>query len=257
MFYGQVEGTGLVVLDPRFHECFAGYVRVERLWTGARWSEGPAWFGAGRYLVWSDIPNNRMMRYDETSGAVSVFRQPSNNSNGNTVDKSGTAGHLRAWRAARQPHRDRRRDHHHRRALEGQAAQFAQRRGGQVRRFDLVHRSQLRHRRRQRGRPGRVRDRRIACLSGRSRQRRGRAGDRQYGEAERSGLLSRRKPALCGRYRGDPCGKRPAPHPPLRGVEERPERQGRRGVRRAPWLECSTVSGSTGAGASGPARARA
>jgi gluconolactonase len=97
MFYGQVEGTGLVVLDPRFHECFAGYVRVERVWTGARWSEGPAWFGAGRYLVWSDIPNNRMLRYDETSGAVSVFRQPSNNSNGNTVDNQGrlvTCEHL-------------------------------------------------------------------------------------------------------------------------------------------------------------------
>ena len=89
MYYGQVEGTGLVVLDPRFHECFAGYVRVERLWTGARWSEGPAWFGPGRYLIWSDIPNNRMLRYDETSGAVSVFRQPSNNSNGNTVDNQG------------------------------------------------------------------------------------------------------------------------------------------------------------------------
>ena len=89
MHYGQIEGTGLVVLDPRFHECFAGYVRVERLWTGAQWSEGPAWFGAGRYLVWSDIPNNRMLRYDDTSGAVSVFRQPSNNSNGNTVDNQG------------------------------------------------------------------------------------------------------------------------------------------------------------------------
>ena len=51
--------------------------------------EGPAWFAAGRYLVWSDIPNNRMMRFDETDGSVSVFRQPSNNSNGNTVDREG------------------------------------------------------------------------------------------------------------------------------------------------------------------------
>ena len=56
------------VLDPRFRQCFAGHVRVERLWTGARWAEGPAWFAAGRYLVWSDIPNNRMLRYDETDG---------------------------------------------------------------------------------------------------------------------------------------------------------------------------------------------
>ena len=62
MHFGQVEGTDIVVLDPRFKRLFAGYVRVERLWTGAVWSEGPAWFAAGRYLVWSDIPNNRMLR---------------------------------------------------------------------------------------------------------------------------------------------------------------------------------------------------
>jgi gluconolactonase len=89
MYHGQVEGTDIVVLDRRFNACFAGHVRVERLWTGARWSEGPAWFAAGRYLVWSDIPNNRMMRYVEPSGEVSVFRERSNNSNGNTVDNHG------------------------------------------------------------------------------------------------------------------------------------------------------------------------
>ena len=97
MHHGQVEGTDLVVLDPRFKPLFAGYVRVERLWTGARWSEGPAWFAAGRYLVWSDIPNNRMLRYVEPSVEVSVFREPSNNSNGNTVDNQGrlvTCEHL-------------------------------------------------------------------------------------------------------------------------------------------------------------------
>ncbi len=97
MFYGQIEGTDLVVLDKRFKACFAGYMRVERLWTGARWSEGPAWFAAGRYLVWSDIPNNRMLRFVEPSGEVSVFREPSNNSNGNTVDNQGrlvTCEHL-------------------------------------------------------------------------------------------------------------------------------------------------------------------
>jgi gluconolactonase len=94
---GQIEGTDIVVLDKRFKPLFAGYVRVEHLWTGARWSEGPAWFPAGRYLVWSDIPNNRMLRFDETSGHVSVFRQPSNNSNGNTIDNQGrlvTCEHL-------------------------------------------------------------------------------------------------------------------------------------------------------------------
>lgn len=87
--FGEIEGTGFEVLDPRFGELFAPHIRVERLWTGARWSEGPAWFAAGRYLVWSDIPNNRMLRYDETDGSVSVFRSPSNNTNGNTVDPQG------------------------------------------------------------------------------------------------------------------------------------------------------------------------
>jgi gluconolactonase len=106
MFYGQLEGTGFEVLDPRFASCLIGHARVERLWTGARWSEGPAWFAAGRYLVWSDIPNNRMLRYDECSGAVGVFRQPSNNSNGNTVDRQGrlvTCEHL-ARRVTRTEH---------------------------------------------------------------------------------------------------------------------------------------------------------
>ncbi len=97
MYFGQLEGTGLVVLDPRFRDCFVGYIRVERLWTGARWSEGPVWFPAGGYLVWSDIPNNRMLRWVESSGEVSVFRKPSNNSNGNTIDNQGrlvTCEHL-------------------------------------------------------------------------------------------------------------------------------------------------------------------
>lgn len=89
MFYGAVEGTGFEPLDLRFNECLVGHARVERLWTGARWAEGPAWFGAGRYLIFSDIPNNRMIRYDDTDGSVSVFRSPSNNSNGNTVDGQG------------------------------------------------------------------------------------------------------------------------------------------------------------------------
>src|ERR1700678_3791779 len=86
MFHGQVEGTDLVVLDKRFGQLFAGYMRVTRHWTGSIWAEGPAWFAAGRYLIWSDIPNNRMLRFVEESGQVSVFRQASNNSNGNNVD---------------------------------------------------------------------------------------------------------------------------------------------------------------------------
>jgi gluconolactonase len=77
------------VVDPRFHKLALPYVQVEKLYTGCRWAEGPAWFAAGRYLVWSDIPNDRMLRWDETDGSVSVFRQPAMNSNGNTVDLQG------------------------------------------------------------------------------------------------------------------------------------------------------------------------
>lgn len=87
--FGVIEGTSFEIIDDAFNECLIGHARVERLWTGARWSEGPAWFAAGRYLVWSDIPNNRMLRWDETDGSVSEFRNPSNNSNGNTVDPQG------------------------------------------------------------------------------------------------------------------------------------------------------------------------
>ncbi|KXF92413.1 SMP-30/gluconolactonase/LRE family protein [Phaeobacter inhibens] len=87
--YGELDGTGFEALDASFNDCFIGHARVERLWTGARWSEGTAWFPAGRYLVWSDIPNDRLMRWDETDGSVSVFRAPSNNTNGNTVDAQG------------------------------------------------------------------------------------------------------------------------------------------------------------------------
>lgn len=77
------------VLDERFRRLVHGNVHLEKLWTGCRWAEGPAWFPAGRYLVWSDIPNDRVLRYDDTDGSVSVFRQPANNANGHTVDREG------------------------------------------------------------------------------------------------------------------------------------------------------------------------
>ena len=81
--------TDYEVLDPRFRECFNRTSHVERLWTGGRWTEGPAYFPAARHLVFSDIPNNRMLRFDECNGSVSVFRQPSGYANGNTVDRQG------------------------------------------------------------------------------------------------------------------------------------------------------------------------
>ena len=77
------------VIDPRFAKYKIPNAVVERLWTGARWAEGPVWFGDSRHLLWSDIPNNRIMRWTEETGEVTVFRHPSNNSNGNTRDKQG------------------------------------------------------------------------------------------------------------------------------------------------------------------------
>ncbi|HEV2685271.1 MAG TPA: SMP-30/gluconolactonase/LRE family protein [Actinomycetota bacterium] len=81
--------SSFAVIDPRFRKLVLPYVHAEKLYTGCRWAEGPAWFAAGRYLVWSDIPNDRMLRWDETDGSVSVFRQPSMNSNGHSVDVQG------------------------------------------------------------------------------------------------------------------------------------------------------------------------
>ena len=79
----------IVTLDPRFEAYHLKLSAVERIATGCRWSEGPVWFGDGRYLLWSDIPNNRIMKWEEETGAVSTFRRPSNFANGNTRDGRG------------------------------------------------------------------------------------------------------------------------------------------------------------------------
>lgn len=76
-------------LDPRFDRLKLGSAAVERLFTGGRWTEGPVWFGDGRFLLWSDIPNDRVLRWTEETGALSVFRQPSRFSNGHTRDREG------------------------------------------------------------------------------------------------------------------------------------------------------------------------
>lgn len=79
----------IVVLDQRFAKYKIGNTPIQRLYTGALWTEGPAWNGVGRYLVWSDIPNNIQLRWLAEDGHVSVFRNPSNSSNGNTFDWEG------------------------------------------------------------------------------------------------------------------------------------------------------------------------
>jgi gluconolactonase len=79
----------VVVLDPRFAKLKANNAAIERLYTGCRWAEGPAWNSAGRYLVFSDIPNDRHLRWLEEDGHIGVFHAPSNYANGNTFDYEG------------------------------------------------------------------------------------------------------------------------------------------------------------------------
>jgi gluconolactonase len=77
------------ILDPSFAKYRIAQTTVERLVGGMRWCEGPVYFGDARCLLWSDIPNNRIMRWDEETGRASVYRKPSNFANGNTRDRQG------------------------------------------------------------------------------------------------------------------------------------------------------------------------
>jgi len=77
------------VLNPDFNKYRLAMASVEQLATGCRWSEGPVWFGDGRYLLWSDIPNDRILKWEEETGTVSIFRKPAWNANGNTRDRQG------------------------------------------------------------------------------------------------------------------------------------------------------------------------
>jgi gluconolactonase len=79
----------ILTVDPSFDNLVQPNAAIQRIWTGALWAEGPAWNAQGRYLVWSDIPNNRQLRWIEDDGHVSVFRAPAGNSNGNTFDFQG------------------------------------------------------------------------------------------------------------------------------------------------------------------------
>ncbi|MBX9398191.1 SMP-30/gluconolactonase/LRE family protein [Streptomyces sp. TRM72054] len=79
------------ILDDRFRtgRCHAGDSKLETLFEGCRWAEGPVYVPAGRYLVWSDVPNDRLLRWDEITGTVGVFRSPAGHPNGNTLDTEG------------------------------------------------------------------------------------------------------------------------------------------------------------------------
>jgi gluconolactonase len=77
------------VLHPEFNKYRLPLASVEHLYTGCRWSEGPVYFGDGRFLLWSDLPNDRILKWEEETGAVSIFRKTSFNANGNTRDRQG------------------------------------------------------------------------------------------------------------------------------------------------------------------------
>jgi len=81
--------SNIIILDQRFAKYVLINAAVEHLWTGARWAEGPVWSGDGHYLLFSDIPNNRVLRWTEETGEVSVFQNNSNYANGHTRDKQG------------------------------------------------------------------------------------------------------------------------------------------------------------------------
>ncbi|MGH7109538.1 MAG: SMP-30/gluconolactonase/LRE family protein [Stellaceae bacterium] len=77
------------ILDPRFARLALPMAAVERIAGGCRFTEGPVWFGDGRFLLFSDIPNNRILKWEEETGAVSLYRKPSHYANGNTRDREG------------------------------------------------------------------------------------------------------------------------------------------------------------------------
>src|SRR3954451_4838920 len=77
------------VRDPRFQKYMLGNAAIERIAGDCRFTEGPVWFRDGRYLLWSDIPNKRILKWEEESGAISVLRRPSHYANGNTRDRQG------------------------------------------------------------------------------------------------------------------------------------------------------------------------
>ena len=134
----------ILTVEPEFNGLRQPNTPIQRLWTGAMWSEGPAWSSQGRYLVWSDIPNNRQMRWLEDDGRVTVFRTPVEQQQRQHVRLPGPPALVRAPHAPRGPLRERRLDHAHRRQVQRQAPELTERRRAASRRQLLVHRSAVR-----------------------------------------------------------------------------------------------------------------
>src|SRR5690606_17133687 len=86
---GPLAGEPVEGLDPAFRGCVASDAAVERVWTGGIWTEGPAWLPGEGLVVWSDIPNDRLLCWSPSDGGVRTFRAPANGANGNTTDRAG------------------------------------------------------------------------------------------------------------------------------------------------------------------------
>ena len=112
--------------DPRFAKLIIGHAKLERLWTGSRWAEGPVYAPAARQVLWSDIPNNRVLRFVEDDASVSVFEAPSGHQNGHALDAEGRSRRLRTRGPAHLAPRSRRPLAAIGDAFRRQAAQLAQ-----------------------------------------------------------------------------------------------------------------------------------
>ena len=186
------------VFDPRFAKYSGGTAGLVRVWTGGVWTEGPVWFGDQQRLIFSDIPNDRLMAYDVTTGKTQVFRQPSNFTNGNTRDRQGRL--ISCEQGTRRVTRT---------EYDGTITVLAdkfngkplnsQRRDRQVRRHGVVHRPELRHRRRPRGQP-RQGGTAAQCLPPRSEEREDGRRRRRLQHAKRALLLARREEVLRHRH---------------------------------------------------------
>ena len=189
----------IMALDPRFSRYIVCNTSIKRLHIGTSWAEGPAWNGVGRYLVWSDIPNNVQMRWIDDDGRVTTFRNPSGYSNGNTFDYEGRQLSLRARRTPRRPLRAERHRDDDRRQVPGQAAQLAERHRRASRRQHLVHRSVLRHPRQLRRLQGGAGTKEAVYRVDRKSGQIEKVTD-EVGAAQRPLLLARLQEAVCRRY---------------------------------------------------------
>ena len=252
-------GSGdFAILDERFRPLVKVTARLEKLYEGCRWAEGPAYFPAQRSLVWSDIPNDRMLRYDETDGRRR--RLPRSRPATRTATRSTAQGRLVTC------------EHGNRRVTrtehDGTITVLAERFEGkrlnspndvvvQIRRLDLVHRSGLRHRLRLRGPQGRERDRRLPRLPRRSRDRR-RSRIVADDFVRPNGLaFSPDERLLYVADTGVTHMKDGPTHIRVFDVARRRQAVRRRGLRRLHQRPSSTASGSTPRAASGRAPATA